>query len=97
MLFVGWFSFLPAIIVRLFPGGLDCFDSDEERQFISWLLTVLREESLSWSIIPQIYLASICQNFEPEQQERGDFYWCIPNVSLFWSKLTGLNTFLTNL
>lgn len=49
------------------------FDSFEEQGFSAWVLDLVLRERLAWSLVPQIALASISPELDPNAAERGDF------------------------
>jgi ATP-dependent DNA helicase RecQ len=48
------------------------FDSGEERAVFEWVVALIEEEKLPWSLIPQIELASISPGIDPLTAQRGD-------------------------
>lgn len=49
------------------------FESQEERAFFEWLAPRLDASSLSWTVVPQILLASLTPDLDPSTAQRGDF------------------------
>jgi ATP-dependent DNA helicase RecQ len=66
------------------------FDSVEERKAFDWILTLVKDQGLPWSLIPQVELASLTPAIDPRTAERGDLLLVHPERDPVLIEIDGL-------